>query len=207
MIFSPENKFLMIKNYKVGSTSVEVELSKVFSDKAIVTPILPMNKKHIPRNYSGFYGHMPYSEIKEKIDLFDVKVYTITRNPYDIVLSDIFFRMNLDNPNFNPNKITKKEIDIFTSSYFLNPIQSTKRLYTESNKVCVDDFLFYDNGLEKELNRILSIHQIDKIKIKTFEKQYRPTNIKAKDVFSKNHIDIINDLWSWEFEYFKYERF
>ena len=196
----------MIKNYKVGSTSVEVELSKVFSDKAIVTPILPMNKNHIPRNYSGFYGHMPYSEIKEKIDLSDVKVYTITRNPYDIVLSDIFFRMSMENANFNVNNITKKEIDIFTNSYFLNPIQSTKRLYTEENKVCVDDFLFYENGLEEELNRILSIHQIDKIKIKTFEKQYRPRNIKAKDVFLKNHIDIINDLWSWEFEYFKYER-
>ena len=158
MIFSPENKFLMIKNYKVGSTSVEVELSKVFSDKAIVTPILPMNKKHIPRNYSGFYGHMPYSEIKEKIDLFDVKVYTITRNPYDIVLSDIFFRMNLDNPNFNPNKITKKELrpGFEPGLSESEPDVITTTLSEHSSLICGSNarhFAYKANALTTELRR------------------------------------------------------
>jgi hypothetical protein len=206
MIFSPENKFLMIKNYKVGGTSVEVELSKIFSDKAIVTPIIPINKKHTPRNHSGFYNFIPYSEIKNKLDLTGVKVYTIMRNPYSIVLSDFFSKVKMENFNIDLNTLNKKDIDKNLISYFKNPINSTKFLYTEYNKVCIDDFLIYENGLENELNRILFNHKIDKIKIKTFEKQYKPKNINIEDVFSKNHIDIINDLWSWEFDYFKYER-
>jgi hypothetical protein len=206
MIFSPENKFLMIKNYKVGGTSVEVELSKIFSDKAIVTPILPTNKNHNPRNHDGFYNFIPYFEIKNKLDLTDVKVYTIIRNPYSIVLSDFFSRVKMENPNIILHGLDKKSIDQYLLHYFKNPIKSTKFLYTHYEKICADDFLIYENGLESELNRVLSNHNIKKIKIKTFEKQYKPKNINIKDVFSKNHIDIINDLWSWEFEYFKYER-
>ena len=206
MIFSPENKFLMIKNYRVGSTSVEVELSKIFSEKAIVTPILPTNKNHNPRNHNGFYNFIPYSEIKNKLDLTGVKVYTIIRNPYSVVLSDFFHKIKIQNINVNLHSLNKKDIDQYLFYYFKNPMKSTKFLYTEDGKVCIDDFLMYENGLEDELNRILSIHKINKVKIKTFEKQYKPKSINVKDIFSKNHINIINDLWSWEFDYFKYER-
>ena len=54
MIYSPDHNFLLLKNIKVGGTSLEVELSQVLPNNAIVTPILPKNDKHKPRNYAGF---------------------------------------------------------------------------------------------------------------------------------------------------------
>jgi hypothetical protein len=204
MIYSPEYNFLMIKNIKVGGTSVEVELSKIFSNNSIVTPIDPPNITHMPRNCDGFYNHMPYSEIKDKIDLSNTSIYTIIRNPYDIILSDFFYRLKLK--NIDISSLNKKDIDTYTLDYFLSPMKSTKYLYTENNKILLNDFLFYEKDLEKELNRILSKHNIGNINLNTFEKKYKPKDIKFFDVFSKKQINIINDLWEWEFEYFGYKK-
>ena len=57
MIFSEKHNFLFIKNMKVGSTSMEVELSKILPDSAIVTKINPPNKDHKPRNFRNFVNH------------------------------------------------------------------------------------------------------------------------------------------------------
>jgi len=80
MILSKDNNFLLLKNQKVGGTSLEISLSMVVPANSIVTPKTSDDPAwaikdekiydgYIPRNYNGFYNHMSYSEIKEKIDL------------------------------------------------------------------------------------------------------------------------------------------
>ena len=51
MIVSHEHKFIFIKTKKTAGTSIEVLLSKIAGDDAIVTPVGPPEPGHVPRNY------------------------------------------------------------------------------------------------------------------------------------------------------------
>jgi hypothetical protein len=203
MIYSPDHKFLLIKNIKVGGTSLEVELSKVLPDNAIVTPIDPINSQHFPRNHNyEFYNHMPLVQIRKKINLEKTKSYVVVRNPYDTVLSDFFYKLQIQNTKINTYKMKEEEflksdIDLYFKNYFLS---GTHKLYTENKKIAVDKVLFYENGIENEINKILLVHKINPITIKTFEKKHRPPWANHKNVFDKEQIEVINKEWAWEFK-------
>jgi hypothetical protein len=211
MIYSSDHKFLMIKNVKVGGTSLEVELSKILPDNAIVTTINPPNDSHKPRNYDGFYNHMPYDEIERSINLVDVKSYVFVRNPYEMVLSDFFHNLFLYRIDYL--KISLEEKNRLLNKYFFiknnefSLLTSTKRLYTsKDDKLQANKILRYEDGIQFEINPILVEHGINPIDMKTFEKSYRPKEINYKEVFSKNHIDAIQKEWSWEFDMFGYDK-
>ena len=53
MIVSFEHKFIFMKVPKTAGTSVEVFLSQVAGDDAIVTPVKPPEPDHEPRNYES----------------------------------------------------------------------------------------------------------------------------------------------------------
>ena len=209
MIYSQDHNFLLIKNEKVGGTSLEIELSKVLPENSIVTPIIPSNPNHTPRNHRDiFYNHIGYSEIKQFLNLENVKSYVMVRNPYDSVLSYFFHllqRKNLNISTYNMKKNTDltKEID----TYFKKDLfHGTHKLYTENNKIIVDKILYYENGVESEINKVLLNHNIKQIKMTTFEKKHRPEWATYEKMFNKEQIDIINSAWSWEFENLEYDR-
>ena len=203
MIFSEKHNILFIKNMKVGSTSMEVELSKILPDSAIVTKINPPNKDHKPRNFRNFVNHTSWEEASKYLDLSNVMSYTIVRHPYEMVLSDFFFRSEIINTHWNSLSKLEKDrlVDYYFTDQFKNGpwMKSTRGIYTLDNKVMVSDLLRHELGLEKEINRILPKHGLPLIKMNTFEKAYRPKNITYKDVFSKEQISLISDEWSWEF--------
>ena len=205
MIYSKDNNFLMLKNIKVGGTSLEVELSKILPKNSIVTEIYPKNIYHSPRNFDGFYNHMSYLEIKDKINLLSVKSYVFVRNPYSIVLSNFFHNYNMNKEWDTFSKKQKEDILIY---YFKNEmLKSTKYIYTDlNNNILVDKVLKYENGIESEINSILPLHNIDCIKINTFEKQFKPIGINYIDFFSKKQIEQIYEEWKWEFETFGYAK-
>jgi hypothetical protein len=195
----------MLKNYKVGGTSLEVELSKVLPSDAIVTEIYPINNNHSPRNFNGFYNHMSYKNISKSIDLSSTKSYVFVRNPYDMVLSNFFYDNNMNNEWENLNELKRKEK---INNYFeVDMLKSSKAIYTDENlNLLVTQVLKYENGIENEINSILPIHNIQKIKINTFEKSFKPKNIKYTDLFSKEQINKIYKEWEWEFLQFGYAR-
>jgi hypothetical protein len=203
MIFCREHNFLFIKNMKVGSTSIEVELSKILPDSAIITKINPPNKDHQPRNFENFRNHASWKEVSESIDLSNVMSYTIVRHPYEIVLSDFFFRPEIrKTPWHSISKIEKERlVDYYFNGQFMHGsfIKSKKHLYTVDEKIVVSDILRYELGLEDEINRILPKHGLKNIKINTFEKAYRPKNVTYNEIFSRAQLDMISEEWSWEF--------
>lgn len=204
MIFCDKHKFLLIKNMKVGSTSLEVELSKILPDSAVVTFINPPNKNHKPRNINGFLNHTSFLEARKHLDLSNVKSYVMVRHPYDMVLSDFFFRSevmmagNWNNLNIN---LQNELIEKYFNNEFSNGgwFKSTKNLYMVNNSVAVTKILKYENGIENEINSVLPDHGLPKIKVNTYEKAYRPKNI-THTIFSKNILDMIKEEWSWEFD-------
>lgn len=209
MIYSPDHKFLMLKNMKVASTSLEVELSKVLPDNAIVTEITPSNSEHVPRNYEGFFHHMPYSMIEKSIDLSDVKSYIFVRHPYSIQLSMLFYR--LKQRNIDWETLNEKEKDDLLDIFFLQKNvdfemqNSTKYIYTKNNAIVVNDILKYENGIENEINPILSRHNIKNINMNVFEKNYRPKKYTVYNVFKEKHLEKIYKEWKWEFDQFGYK--
>jgi len=208
MIYSPDHNFLMLKNIKVGGTSLEVELSNVLPDNAIVTTINPENIKHIPRNYDGFYNHMPYSEINKKINLLGVMAYTIVRNPYTTVLSDFFYKLHINNYLVKWSLYTEDEKNKMLDEYFNSNmfLKSTKYIYMDNNKIHVEKFIKYELGIEDQVNSILTNHSIKNIKINTFEKKYKPSDFTVQNTFRQADLDKIYNEWSWEFTMFGYDK-
>jgi hypothetical protein len=221
MIYSKSNNFLLLKNQKVGGTSLEVAVSKIMPEDAIVTPrtsddpawFLEDEEKHFgykPRNYDNFYNHMSYSEISRFVDLSNVKAYIFVRNPFDMVLSHFFHRLKMEKIEAKWSDISTNKKQELVDLYFNNQLgwdwlQSNKHIYTsESGEIQVDQFLRYEYGIEEEINKVLTIHSLPKIKLDIYEKAFRPKDVKYLDVFNKKYIDIIKNEWWWEFEYFKY---
>jgi len=212
VLYSPDHKFLLIKNMKVGSTSLEVELSKVLPNNAIVTTINPPNMSHQPRNYDGFKNHESFSSILSKIDLSDVTSYIFVRNPYDCVLSDFFFRPEIKKLSSQWDSIRKSERIKMVDKYFKGKLmhgpfmRSTKNLYSDGKNILVDHLLRYENGIESEINKFLPIHGLPRITINTFEKAHRPKHITYNDIFTNNQREQIQEEWFWEFDNLGYNR-
>jgi len=209
MIYSQDHNFLLISNRKVAATSLEIELSKVLPLNAIVTTLFPVRQDHNPRNHKDiFYKHMGYSEIKQFLNLKNVKSYVMVRNPYDSVLSSFFHMLQNKNPNISTydlkeNTDLTKKIDIYFKNYLFN---GTHELYTENNKVVVDKILYYENGIENEINKVLVDHNIEQVKITKFENKHRPEWATFKKMFNREQINIINDKWAWEFDNLGYDK-
>jgi hypothetical protein len=220
MIYSKDHNFLLLKNIKVGGTSVEVAMSQVVPDSAIVTPINPNNLNHRPKNYKGLKSHASYEEISKFIDLSNVKTYIITRNPYYMVLSNFFWILNQMKVNWNSlNNEQKQEyvdslfidyentedVNIFPMPKF-SRLRSTKYLYTFNEKIMIDKFIRYEDGLENQINSILESHNITKINLNVFEKKHRPEDIHPSNIFSDDQMNIIAQEWKWEFDNLGYNK-
>ena len=59
MIVSHEHRFIFVKTRKTAGTSVEVLLSALAGDDAIVTPLGPPEPGHEPRNWKGLFNPVP----------------------------------------------------------------------------------------------------------------------------------------------------
>ena len=209
MIYSKDHNFLFLKNIKVGGTSVEVALSQVIPDNAIVTPIYPNNLNHRPKNYKGFKSHASYEEISKLIDLSNVKTYIITRNPYDMVLSNFFWILNqikVDWNNLNKEKKQEYVDTLFVDNEKRWRLQSTKYLYIFNEKNMINKFIKYEDGIENQINLILEFHNLPKINLNTFEKKHRPKDIYPSNIFSDDQMNIIAQEWKWEFDNLGYNK-
>lgn len=59
MILSDEHKFIFLKTRKTAGTSIEIELSGLLGNRAVVVPFGVSESNHRPRNYRGFWNLIP----------------------------------------------------------------------------------------------------------------------------------------------------
>lgn len=124
MIVSHEFRFIFIKTRKTAGTSLEVLLSGLCAEGDVVTPILPPEPGHVPRNHAGlfdplpelragmpmqgtlqdllrrrrFYNHMPASLVRARLSKRlwrEYSTFSIERNPWDKTLSHFHMRHQL----------------------------------------------------------------------------------------------------------------
>lgn len=78
MIVSHEHKFIFIKTRKTAGTSIEVALSAIAGEDAIVTPVTPPEPGHMPRNWQGWFNPFPelvdrYARREPSLDRWTVR--------------------------------------------------------------------------------------------------------------------------------------
>jgi hypothetical protein len=224
MIYSPDHNFLLLKNRKVGGSSLEVALAKVLPDNAVVTHLnnIENTMDSIPKGHkaknitAAFYNHMSYLEAKKELGFETPNSYVFVRHPYNAVLSAFFHRIFIvKNGHINKNYLKElSNIDLkdLIKEYFsdrLNNLpwyKSDKRIFTDfDGNSLVTKILYYEKGIEEEINPVLNESKISSITVDVFVKQHRPKNITYLDVFSEEHLEMIRKEWSWEFKNLDYK--
>ncbi len=162
MLICHKYRFIFIKTLKTAGTSIEVELSRKMSDFDVVTPIIPPEPEHVPRNYVTvgpnnrrvqFFNHMPALLVRQLIgkDKFDRYFkFCVEREPVDKCISDYSMRKN--SPTHNRNQMELTSENYVNAGRF--PVDADK--YTdESGTLIVDKILKYEN-LQAELSDLVT---------------------------------------------------
>ncbi len=92
MILSLAHRFVFIKTIKTAGSSIEIALSALCEDGAVVTPLYPPEPSHRPRNFApqGFEPHMGAAAIRSRIGpalWYRLAKITVERNPWDKMVS------------------------------------------------------------------------------------------------------------------------
>lgn len=101
-IISFRYNFIFLKTRKTAGTSIEIDLSQIIEDDAIVTPISPPAAGHRPRNYStasdgDYYNHMSAVEIRTMLgaEVFDgMYKFCLEREPVSKCISHFHMQRN-----------------------------------------------------------------------------------------------------------------
>lgn len=152
-IISFKHQFVFIKTTKTAGTSIEVELSKIAGDDAVVTPIVPEVEGHMPRNYTSadgtplFSAHMSARAIRKVIGSMSFErfhKFCVEREPVSKCISD--FHMRRNSPIRNKDGVYRKDWPAYCAKRRF-PIDLDK--YTERRigmrVAIVDEMLPYEH--------------------------------------------------------------
>jgi hypothetical protein len=192
MIISHKYKFIFIKTAKTAGTSIEVFLSSLCGENDILTPIFPHVEPHRARNHDGYYNHMKASEVKAAVgDSIWGEYFTfcVERNPWDKTLSH--FHMHA----------YRSENTLSLEKYFSNEnfcLNFPK--YTDEDETMMVDAIVKYEHLAVELKKIFDMLKIPfegdlGVRAKS---EYRSDRKSYKEVFSKQQVMDIADVYSQE---------
>jgi hypothetical protein len=205
MIYSPQHKFLLVKNLKVGGTSLEIDLEKVLPTDAIITTQEPtMPDDYLPRNYKeyGFDSHTPFNVFEYRLPeaTKDLTSVVFVRNPFDTVLSHFFMMLKFYNANVEEYK--DYVYGYFNGTISMGMLGSTKNIYASGGTVQVSNVFRYEDGIENQINPILTQVGIPNITVTAKEKAWRPAHLTPQDVFNNTQLNMIKKEWAWEIKNF-----
>jgi hypothetical protein len=194
MIISHKYKFIFIKTYKTAGTSIEIFLSKHCGPLDVVTPIFPHVEPHIPRNYQGFYNHIPAHAIRDQIkrNLWSSYFkFCIERNPWDKTLSHFHMKRSWKDGNLTFERYLSER---------RFPLGFPK--YTEPNdpqKIIVDEVLKYER-LDDDLHGVFKRLGIPYFgSLGAYAKsEYRTDRRHYHDVYTAEQASLIGDAFSHE---------
>ncbi len=185
-IISFKYNFIFIKTVKTAGTSIEVDLSKVVEDEAVVTPIVPAVLGHAPRNHMldpvgsrKFFNHMPAIAIRSLLGWAQFESmfkFCVEREPVSKTISHYHMLKNRnDHPSFAGYDKTWDEFmadgDFPVDLLRYSEVKGGRRV------ALVDRFLRYEQ-LEEELADVLSTLGIRDFRLES----------RAKSEYSRNRI-------------------
>ena len=147
-VISFKHSFVFVKTTKTAGTSIEVELSKIAGDDAIVTPIIPAVDGHTPRNYASadgsqlFSAHMTAVAIRKQIGpktFQQMHKFCVEREPVSKCISDFHMRRNSPERN-KDGKYRKDWPEYCAKGRFPIDLDKYYEKRGGTRKVIVDDY-------------------------------------------------------------------
>lgn len=160
-IISFRYNFIFIKTTKTAGTSIEVDLSRLAGEDAIVTPVTPPEPGHRARNYldaegsPAFFNHMPATLIRERIGAarFDSMFkFCVEREPVEKCLS--YFHMLCNSPLHRPAEGAPSWAGYCAEGPFPVDVDKYSEIRDGKPVLLVDRILRYD-ALQDELAQVM----------------------------------------------------
>jgi len=204
---------LLIHIPKTGGTSLEKYFSKKYNIKLDINSLYTIknNPEYLLNNVH--LQHLTLLNLKDnnkrfKIDWNNLKIITIVRNPYDRILSEIFWR----------NIKMEKKNNIKTKIDSINKIKEYIQKYKNNNSTL-------DNHMRPQYEFLLNKEQqIDPniliLKTEDLTEQMKKNGwvdfsnfdnkvintYKYSDWFNQEILDLINEIYDNDFKYFNYNK-
>ena len=201
---------LFIHIPKTGGSSLEVYFSKKFNiplnNKSLFLYLKPELKEYLTLNSS--MQHMPYKVIFKNKKLFNInfsniKIITIVRNPYERIISDLFFF----------NKITistsREEVfDIIKTYVLLEPskldnhnIPQVNFILDKNNKILSNIHILHTETLTDDM------HNLGYTDFNNYDNS-NPNKVTLNyyDYLNNDSIKLINHFYCLDFKFFNYTK-
>jgi hypothetical protein len=200
---------LFIHIPKTGGTSLEKYLSKKYNIKLNEESLYVCNFK----KFGHSYHHCTYKEIINNIDFFKInienlKIITIVRNPYERIVSELFYREFINDKNCNDQNFVYTKLDEY--------IKNEKKIFLDNHNIPQYEFLinddgqidqnikiFYTENLKNQLNNYgFDDFDVNENKNNIFKDK---GNINYIDFLNNDSIKLINEYYKKDFEFFYYK--
>jgi hypothetical protein len=201
--FRPLN-ILFLHIPKTGGTSIEMYLCVKSKITVQTIELFSLEKRTIWENHSS--QHATYQEIYEKqselnIDVNQVHIWTVVRNPYERAISDLFF--------FGCIQFESSQEEVYEKmkEYIQNPSTMDNHKLPQHHFV-IDSHGKLIPGLIILKNETLN-EDMHKMGYTDFELNLNVTHrneINYYDYMNSSFIYLINEYYSEDFELFGYEK-
>ena len=216
MIVSTKFKFIFFKPVKTAGTSIEAALEQFCGEQDLITPrshsphtdsdSLP----HLPRNYAGFYNHIPPALAKNQLEpwLWDEYFkFTVVRNPWDLVVSSYVFNIQLveANQEFHNQKISKKA-NIPLKEWLENFAHKRLNLgfYFDSIGMPYFDFCMRYESLQSDFDSVCDKLSIPKSKLPRMKDKFRDHSVPYMEYYDNITKNMVGKLYEKEIAEFGY---
>ena len=209
MPYYKEKNLLFIHIPKTGGTVIEAEIKKKYKQtlySGYINNILesPFNKFSLQHQ---FYTTIYKYQNKLDVNFNNIKIFTVVRNPYDRIISDLFWwKRKKKYPEFKINYNDTEEIYNFIKNNYLNRDdldnhnQPQYKFITDENLNLISNIKILKcetlNDTNNELNKFLGFNI--NIKKENINKDY-------SKFLNKKSILLINEYYKKDFELFNYK--
>jgi len=204
--YSNDINILFIHIPKTGGTSLEKYFEEKYEIKLNQESLYTTDPSDFYYNIS--YQHQLYKTIKEnnldfRVDYNNIQIISIVRNPYNRIMSDLFFK-NLVRGNY-----TKPEVHNTIKSYLEDANNSTH----DNHRIPQYLFLLDENDEIMKNIKIMRTENLNNDMINLgyddFDKFEQVSNVTNKNYYSYLNLEsvkLINDFYDKDFEYFNYKK-
>lgn len=207
MPYFKEFNILFIHIPKTGGSNIENFFLHYSKNKPTINNLLSNNLNIKINNHS--LQHMTYIEYYSNKDFFNInmnnlKIVTVVRNPYDRIISDLFYLKfaQQDNNRDQIEEIIKNYL--FSNHLYDNhKLEQYKFIIDKNNKINQNIIILKCENLNEQM-KILGFPDFEKFC------NYTNTNNNFNKNYLKylndNSISLINNYYKLDFEYFNYEK-